>query len=182
MNKLLKDERIRCNLADLVLPDLLEAETLRLLGNFELVLTANDEMTDYVWADIYDESKEEYVAQFSLENSYLKEIKTMNNFRPLTEADMLDIYESFLLWRTDPDDVQDSWWAGHGYDSGEFEFDIHCVLGYEGEDETDPSDWGIWLYPVSPPDYQIPRTGIDVTDEFKAWKLKHEEQLKGDKD
>tara|TARA_Y100000310_G_scaffold313319_1_gene361540 strand:- start:364 stop:600 length:237 start_codon:yes stop_codon:yes gene_type:complete len=76
MNKLLKDERIRCNLADLVLPDLLEAETLRLLGNFELVLTANDAMTDYVWADIYDESKEEYVAQFSLENSYLKEVKT----------------------------------------------------------------------------------------------------------
>lgn len=68
------DERIRCQLVEALTGlELSESETMRLLGNFEIVLTANDDMTDYVWADIWDESKQEYVAGFSLENSYCEE-------------------------------------------------------------------------------------------------------------
>ena len=68
------DERIRCQLVEALTGlELSESETIRLLGRFELVLTANDDMTDYVWADIWDESKQEYVAGFSLENSYCEE-------------------------------------------------------------------------------------------------------------
>ena len=68
------DERIRCQLVSTLTGlDLSEHEAIRLLGRFELVLSANQEMTDYVWADIWDESKQEYVAGFSLENSYCEE-------------------------------------------------------------------------------------------------------------
>lgn len=68
------DERLRCQLVGALTGlELSESETMRLLGNFEIVLTANDDMTDYVWADIYDYRKEEYVSGFSLENSYCEE-------------------------------------------------------------------------------------------------------------
>ena len=68
------DERLRCQLVGTLTGlDLSESETMRLLGNFEIVLSANQEMTDYVWADIWDECKQEYVASFSLENSYCEE-------------------------------------------------------------------------------------------------------------
>jgi len=155
---------------DLELKDLEYEEGLYLLGLDEI-----DHIKDYHYYSGY------WKALLWVMNTSSKmwDAETKSNFRPLTEADMLSIYESFLHWRTDPNIVEEDWWAGHGYDSGEFEFDINFVLGYEREDETDPSDWGIWVYPVSPPDYQIsPTGGIDVTDEFKAWKLKHEENIK----
>tara|TARA_R100000306_G_C4299970_1_gene104576 strand:- start:197 stop:430 length:234 start_codon:yes stop_codon:yes gene_type:complete len=70
------DERIRCQLVGALTGlELSESETMRLLGNFELVLTANQEMTDYVWLDVYDFVKEEYVCGFSLETSYSEEIR-----------------------------------------------------------------------------------------------------------
>ena len=69
-------ERIRCQLVSTLTGlDLSESEAIRLLGRFELVLTANDDMSSYVYADIWDECKQEYVASFSLENSYSEEIR-----------------------------------------------------------------------------------------------------------
>ena len=96
----------------------------------------------------------------------------MANQKPITDADLQSIYESYRHWVDAIDDdglPQETWWAGHGYDSGEFTFDIHFTLGYETDDETDPNDFGVWLYYVSPPHYDIPPTGRDVTDEFKAY-------------
>jgi len=86
----------------------------------------------------------------------------------LTDVDLQSIYESYLYWIDDVEQQED-WWAGHGYDTGKFTFDINFVLGYESDDLEDRNDFGVWLYPVSPPAYQVHSTGIDVTDEFKAY-------------
>ena len=106
--------------------------------------------------------------------------------KPLTDADWQSIYESYRHWldtvgiENDDGLPQETWWAGHGYDSGEFEFDILFALGYETDDETDPSDFGVWLYYVYPPDYQIGATGRDVTAQFKAYVEARDTESRGE--
>ena len=109
--------------------------------------------------------------------------------KPLTDADLQSIYESYRHWADDVGDdgvPDETWWAGHGYDSGKgepdrwFEFDIMFGLGYETDDETDPTDFGVWLYYVYPPDYQIPLTGVDVTAQFKAYVEARDTESRGE--
>ena len=94
--------------------------------------------------------------------------KHNNNIMPLTNADLQSIYESYRYW-IDEVGQQEDWWSGYGYDSGEYTFDLNFVLGYETDDLGDTNDWGVFLYPVSPPNYHIGVVGIDVTDEFKSY-------------
>ena len=89
-----------------------------------------------------------------------------------TDANLKSIYESYIHWKDDLDadgSLVEDWWAGHGYDSGEFEFDINFCFPYERDDDRDTTDFGVWIYYVSAPDYQIPEVGIDVTAQFKAY-------------
>tara|TARA_Y100000310_G_scaffold255293_1_gene262649 strand:+ start:236 stop:526 length:291 start_codon:yes stop_codon:yes gene_type:complete len=90
----------------------------------------------------------------------------MSKQAELTDADLQSIYRSYRHWIDDLEQDEDSW-SGHACDGDTF--DINFVLGYESDDLEDTNDFGVWLYYVSPPDYQIPLTGIDVTDQFKAY-------------
>ena len=91
--------------------------------------------------------------------------------KPLTDADWQSIYESYSDWigNVDKNGMPDEdWWAGHGY--GEYEFDINFCMPYERDDDTDTTDFGVWLYSVSDDGQTISSSGTDVTAQFKAYK------------
>ena len=92
--------------------------------------------------------------------------------KPLTDADWQSIYESYSdgIGDVDKNGMPDEdWWAGHGYDTGEFEFDINFCMPYERDDDTDTADFGVWLYSVSDDGQTISSSGTDVTAQFKAY-------------